>query len=75
MSKFEKPVTYDTISVLNGFCIDCGWPVIHACCNGDFTLFNDSDSYDYWYYCSNKSCKNHTGTGVFQDDPEWFKHK
>ena len=50
------------------YCGDCGWPIVDACCNFDY---KDSLEWDWWYYCSNKSCKNHDGEGVFQVDPEW----
>lgn len=29
---------------------------------------------DYWWYCANKSCKNHAGSQLSdQDSPEWIK--
>lgn len=52
-------------------CKDCGWPVVHACCNDEFNNFKDADTWDWWMYCTNKGCKNHEGEGVFQDWPEW----
>ena len=60
------------VSILKGCkCRECEWPIIDVCCNGSFTEFKDADKWDWWYYCSNKYCKNHDGEGVFQDDPEW----
>ena len=52
-------------------CEACDWPVIDVCCNGSFTQFKDADKWDWWYYCANKACKNHSGEGVFQHDPNW----
>jgi hypothetical protein len=49
------------------FCKDCGWPVIHACCNDEMKKFEC----DYWGYCSNKGCKNHEGEEWDQFDPEF----
>jgi len=57
------------------FCKDCGWPVIHACCNDEFRNFKDAYQWDWWYYCSNKGCQNHDGEGVFQNDPDWVESK
>lgn len=69
-------VDYDTISVVKGaHCKDCGWPIIDACCNGDFTNFKDSKEWDWWNYCSNKNCKNHGGEGVFQDLLDWIVYR
>jgi hypothetical protein len=62
----------DTASILMDVCCkECGWPVISACCNGNFKVHADARNFDWWYYCSNKGCINHRGEGVFQDDPEW----
>ena len=36
------------------------------------TNFKDADEWDWWYYCSNKGCKNHEGEGVFQGTPKWI---
>lgn len=56
-------------------CADCGWPVIDAVCRGDekFSDYKDAVDWDWWYYCSNKGCKNHDGEGVFQLNPSWVK--
>ena len=52
-------------------CSDCGWPIIIACCNDEFMNFKYASECDWWYYCSNKGCKNHEGEGACQDTPEW----
>lgn len=53
------------------YCTSCGWPIVDACCNDEFTGFKDAIDWDWWYYCSNKGCKNHGGEGVWQNTPEW----
>jgi hypothetical protein len=53
-------------------CRDCGWPIISAVCSGSFADFEDAANWDWWMYCSNKSCVNHRGVGVFQDWPKWI---
>jgi hypothetical protein len=59
----------DTAAMLIGFkCRECGWPVVDACCNSSPAPW---DGWDWWYYCSNKGCRNHVGEGVFQETPEW----
>ena len=69
----------NTASILSDYanrprgCASCGWPVIHACCNDEFTKYKDAKEFDYWYYCSNKGCVNHSGEGVFQDNPDWVQ--
>ena len=67
-------INCETASI-SGFnnCKSCGWPIVHVCCNGTFQNFKDAESYDYWMYCSNKSCKNHDGEGISQSYPEWCK--
>lgn len=50
----------NTATMMNNcHCEDCGWPVIHTCCNDAMTTFE----VDYWIYCSNKCCKHHGGEG------------
>jgi hypothetical protein len=56
----------------HNYCKDCGWPVVMACCNNEFTNFKDANEWDWWYYCSNKGCKNHDGKGVFLAPPDWI---
>jgi hypothetical protein len=56
------------------FCKDCGWPVVDCCCNDEFQNFKDANEWDWWYYCSNKGCKNHDGEGIFQNVPDWVSH-
>lgn len=53
------------------FCKECGWPVVDACCNNNFTNFKDAGDWDWWLYCSNKGCINHDGEGIFQGLPQW----
>lgn len=61
-----------TARVKLGFhCNDCGWPIIDACCNYEFTRFKDAGDWDWWLYCSNKGCVNHDGEGIFQGLPKW----
>jgi hypothetical protein len=55
----------------DGWCTNCGWPVIHVAVNDEFKNFKDAGKWDWWSYCSNKGCKNHDGEGVFQDSPSW----
>ena len=63
---------YCTAKILDKkYCNNCGRPVVFVCCNGSFTKFKDANEWDWWYYCSNKGCKNHDGEGVFQDEIEW----
>lgn len=49
-------------------CKNCGWPIIHVCCNWDTNLFPVSEGSDWWGYCSNKTCKNHEGEAWHQND-------
>lgn len=70
METKKSPNTTATIG--DSFCKDCGWPVVHACCNDEFTTFKDAANWDWWTYCSNKGCKNHDGEGIFQAEPEWI---
>ena len=64
----------NSVKILEGKkCDCCGWPVIHVCCNDNFLdgACPEDPTWDWWYYCSNKGCKNHGGEGVFQSNPEW----
>ena len=62
----------NTARILDGHhCTSCGWPIIDACCNAPFTLYEDAKDWDWWFYCSNKGCENHSGHGVFQMWPDW----
>jgi hypothetical protein len=61
-TKCSEPKPYNTASLVEDmYCKDCGWPVIHACCNGGMETMEPYKIYDYWAYCSNKACKNHEG--------------
>jgi hypothetical protein len=53
----------------NVHCQSCNWPIIDICCN---TGVKPWDDWDWWQYCSNPSCKNHPGEGVFQNTPDWI---
>lgn len=66
-----KPVLYDSAHIAEGFyCKACGWPIVHACCNGEMANL-PWDGWDYWGYCANKGCKHHAGEGWFQHDPSF----
>ena len=58
----------DTYVINKVLCKDCGSMVIGQANNTDLAMFED---WDWFWYCANKGCDNHTGTGVFQEDPEW----
>ncbi len=64
---------------LRGECVDCGWPVIDACCNDGFLdgmkdKHGEPECWDWWLYCSNKGCKNHRGEGLFQNTITWVRN-
>lgn len=77
-----EKVTCDTASIVqDAHCKDCGWPVIHACANWDTEKFPtqehinqhpDDEYYDWWGYCTNKSCINHHGRAWDQELPEFI---
>ena len=65
-------VDYATAEILKGkHCNCCGWPIVFVCCNDSFNDFEDAIDWDWWYYCSNKSCEHHEGEGIWQDTPDW----
>jgi len=65
-----KQVNYPTVTIEKNFhCHDCGWPVIFVCLNGPMSSYKDGS--DWWQYCSNKTCKNHDGEGLWQDGLSW----
>lgn len=68
----ESPICNATIRQ-DLTCAQCGWPIVDACCNDSFCNFQDAAEWDWWYYCSNKGCKNHEGEGVSQNFPSWIK--
>lgn len=43
----------------NSSCMDCGWPILFACCNDEMSEIHPGE--DYWMYCTNQGCKNHYG--------------
>lgn len=58
----------------NAHCSVCGYPVIDACCNAPFTDFiKDGQLYDYWQYCTNKSCVHHEGDGIGYYWADWVE--
>ncbi|QQG32311.1 hypothetical protein CkP1_0118 [Citrobacter phage CkP1] len=61
--------------ITKGRCAVCHWPVISALCNDGMSKVNPYNRFDWWYYCSNKTCQHHKGEGVFQYDPEWLEDK
>ncbi len=61
-----------TASIWENCHCECGWPIIHACCNDEFNNFKDADKWSWWVYCANKGCKNHDGEGVHYNQPEWI---
>lgn len=64
-----QPKPYSSASTCDDFfCVICGWPIVHVCCNDGMS--NPPYGGDYWAYCSNKSCENHAGEDWGQGDPE-----
>ena len=60
--ELPKPRKYDSASLdPNIYCKNCGWPVIHICCNDGFATTEPYKNSEWWGYCSNKTCKNHKG--------------
>lgn len=45
----SEEIYHPTASWLSGLCTDCGYPIV----------VTQSRDMDYWWYCSNKECKNH----------------
>jgi hypothetical protein len=80
-----EKVTCDTASIVqDAHCKDCGWPIIHACANWDTEKFPtqehinkhpDDECYDWWGYCTNKSCINHHGKSWDQELPEFIVYQ
>ena len=55
-------------------CGDCGNPVLEYLCNEPLSKMRpESITWDYWVSCSNILCKNHYGSGVFQQNPDWVE--
>lgn len=61
--------------IQNHKCKDCGWPVLNILCNDGMGKQEPYASWDWWYYCSNKTCVNHEGEGVFQNHIDWVVKK
>ncbi len=61
-----------------GKCKCCGWLVAEVCCNDGFAdniLDKNGEPLwcDWYAYCLNKGCINHTGSEVGQgSDNSWF---
>lgn len=54
----------DNAKILEGKkCLDCGWPIVGTLNNDGMSEVEPYKHDDYWYYCSNKTCKNHAGEG------------
>jgi hypothetical protein len=54
--------------------MDCGNPVLEYLCNEPlYKMREESTTWDYWVSCSNILCKNHYGSGVFQQNPDWVE--
>lgn len=65
----------DNIWIQKGVsCKSCGWEVICCCVNWDAEKLPESKYSDWWCYCSNKTCENHKGEELFQNEIEWVKH-
>ena len=60
-----------------GRCMDCGNPVLEYLCNDEplSKIRPESITWDYWVSCSNILCKNHYGSGVFQQNPDWVEEE
>lgn len=62
----------DTAEIKVGYCCKaCGWPIIDCCVNDEMSAHKAFKDWDWWYYCSNKGCRNHHGEGVFQTRPDF----
>lgn len=58
-----------------GICKICGNDVYDYTCNKDLILQRrEGCEWDWWVSCSNETCRNHYGEGIFQNDPEWIIH-
>jgi len=54
--------------------MDCGNPVLEYLCNEPLSkMREESITWDYWVSCGNILCKNHYGSGVFQQNPDWVE--
>jgi hypothetical protein len=71
MTATPKPFNTASLAV-NTYCKNCGWPVIHVCCNDGMSVQEPYKSADWWGYCSNKTCENHAGREWGQSDPEFI---
>jgi hypothetical protein len=55
-------------------CKSCGNEVSEYLCNQSLLkLRPESCNWDYWVSCGNILCKNHYGSGVFQQNPDWVE--
>lgn len=67
----KRKAEYESATI-RGYCKTCGWPVVDMCCNGDVNI-EPYCKWDWWLYCSNPTCENHKGEGVFQNDVKWWE--
>lgn len=57
----------------HGECAQCGYPVITITTNQlDLEALDPGSHWDWWMYCTNKTCEHHVGCGYFQTDPSWL---
>lgn len=56
-------------------CKTCKWPVISTLCNDGMMTTPPYSEWDWWMYCSNKTCEHHQGEGYFQDTPDFIESK
>lgn len=58
---------------MRGICRDCGCDVARYTCNSQMIQVRpEASEWDWWVACTNASCKNHYGEGVFQGSPTWI---
>ena len=64
----------DQVLEVVGKCGDCGNSVLEYLCNEPLSKMRpESITWDYWVSCGNILCKNHYGSGVFQQNPDWVE--
>ncbi len=72
MSTDASPAREDV--TIHGHCRACGYTVISVCCNvGEWEKLDpQEETWDWWMYCTNKTCVHHVGEGYFQTDPSYL---
>ena len=74
MKSYGETKMTDCLGVV-GTCKECGNPVLEYLCNVSISkIRKESKTCDYWVCCSNILCKNHYGSGAFQQKPDWIKN-